>query len=288
MELRELGMTALRATVIYVFLLVVVRLLGKRAIGHSTAFDFMVALLLGEVVDEPIYGDVPLWQALVVIAVIGFWHLVNSYLSYASVTFDRLTGGPPTVLVRDGVPDRRAMAAEKVNEEELSTMLRLQQIDDLADVKVATLEPGGQLSVIKTEAARELQKGDLILGDLLDDLVWGEAPAARGLTALGSLVILHLMVVTLGFWSPRFDRLVGSGATVLIRRGEVLRAGLRREHLNDADLTAALRSAGTPDAGDVREARLEATGRVSVLRRDPVRPADRRDLAGLTAVLRQR
>lgn len=161
MELQELGMTALRATVIYVFLLIVVRLLGKRAIGHATAFDFMVALLLGEVVDEPIYGDVPLWQALAVIAVIGFWHLANSYLSYASVPFDRLTGGSPTVLVRDGVPDRRAMAAERVNEQDLWTMLRLQQIDDLADVKVATLEPSGQLSVIKTEAARELQKGDL-------------------------------------------------------------------------------------------------------------------------------
>lgn len=128
----------------------------------------------------------------------------------------------------------------------------------------------------------------LILGDLLDNLVWGQAPAAQGITALGSLVVLHLVVVTLGFWSPRFDRLVGSGTTVLIRRGEVLREGLRREHMNDADLTAALRSASTPDAGDVSEARLEATGQVSVLRRDPARPADRRDLAGLATVLRQR
>jgi uncharacterized membrane protein YcaP (DUF421 family) len=161
MDVQELALTALRATVIYFFLLVVVRLLGKRTIGHSTAFDFIVALILGEVVDEPIYGDVPLVQALLVIAVIGGWHAVNAYLSYRSQTFDRLTGGSPTALIRDGQLDRRAMRRERVNEGDLRSLLRLQQIDDLSEVKLATLEPNGGLSVIKTDRARELRKGDL-------------------------------------------------------------------------------------------------------------------------------
>jgi uncharacterized membrane protein YcaP (DUF421 family) len=161
MDLQELALTALRATIIYFFLLVVVRLLGKRTVGHSTAFDFIVALILGEVVDEPIYGDVPLVQALLVIAVIGGWHAVNAYLSYRSQTFDRLTGGSPTVLIRDGQLDRRAMRRERVNEGDLWSLLRLQQIDALSEVKLATLEPNGGLSVIKTDGARELRKGDL-------------------------------------------------------------------------------------------------------------------------------
>ena len=161
MDLHELAATALRATVIYVFLLVVVRLLGKRAVGASTAFDFMVALILSEVVDEPIYGDVPLLQGLVVIGIVAGWHAVNSYLSYRSQRFDRLTGGQPTVLVKDGVMVRAGMRAERVNEEELWSLLRLQGIDDLRDVKEATLEPDGLLSVLKTPGARELQKRDL-------------------------------------------------------------------------------------------------------------------------------
>ena len=53
MDMHELGLTALRASAIYVFLLVVLRVLGKRTVGHATAFDFMIALILGEVVDEP-------------------------------------------------------------------------------------------------------------------------------------------------------------------------------------------------------------------------------------------
>ena len=154
-------MTALRATVIYVFLLVVMRLLGKRAVGDATAFDFIVAIILGEVVDEPIYGDVPLVQGLLVIAVIAGWHAVNSYLSYRSQRFDRLAGGSPTVLIKDGAIDRKAMRRERINDEELWVMLRLHQIEKLEDVKEASLEPDGQLSVIKTDAARELTRADV-------------------------------------------------------------------------------------------------------------------------------
>ena len=161
MDLHELALTALRATIIYVVLLVVVRLLGKRTVGEATAFDFMVALILSEVVDEPIYGDVPMVQALVVIGVVAGWHAVNSWLSYRSARFDRLAGGEPTVLVKDGAMVRDGMRRERVNEEELWSLLRLQGIDDLRDVKEATLEPDGLLSVIKTEEARELQKRDV-------------------------------------------------------------------------------------------------------------------------------
>ncbi len=161
MDVHELAMTALRATIIYVVLLVVVRLLGKRTVGASTAFDFMVALILSEVVDEPIYGDVPIVQGLVVIAVVAGWHFINSVLSFRSQRFDRLSGGSPTVLVKDGTIIRHRMRQERINEEELWSLLRLQGVDDLKDVKEATLEPDGLLSVVKTEAARELTKRDL-------------------------------------------------------------------------------------------------------------------------------
>ena len=161
MDFHELAMTALRATIIYVFLLIVVRLLGKRTVGSATAFDFMVALILGEVVDEPIYGDVPLVQGLLVIGVVAGWHAVNSYLSYRSERFDRLAGGEPTVLVKNGKIAREGMRKERINAEELWSLLRLHGVEELRDVKQATLEPDGLLSVLKTDEARELQKRDL-------------------------------------------------------------------------------------------------------------------------------
>ena len=161
MDVHELAMTALRASLIYFVLLVVVRLLGKRTLHGATAFDFMVALILCEVVDEPIYGDVPLVQGLIVIAVVGGWHAVNAYISYRSERFDRITGGSRTLLVKDGVMLRDGMRRERINAQELWSLLRLQGIDDLRDVKEASIEPDGMLSVLKTETARELRKGDL-------------------------------------------------------------------------------------------------------------------------------
>ena len=101
-DINELLLTALRASFVYVYLLIIVRVLGKREIGASTAFDLLVALMLGDVVDEVIYGDVTILQGAVSMAIIGVWHLVNSWASFKSKIIDQLTGAPPTVLVKNG------------------------------------------------------------------------------------------------------------------------------------------------------------------------------------------
>jgi uncharacterized membrane protein YcaP (DUF421 family) len=157
----DLLQTAGRTTLVYFFILFVIRLLGKREVGSISAFDFIVALMLGEVVDEISYGDVTLAKGFVVIAVIAAWHLANSWGSYKWRFLDRLTGAKPTPLVEHGQIKREALARERMNEEELWSTLRLQGIDDLKEVKKATLEPNGQVSVLKEDWAEPLQKSDL-------------------------------------------------------------------------------------------------------------------------------
>jgi uncharacterized membrane protein YcaP (DUF421 family) len=161
MDLQELGLTAGRAVVIYVFVLIVVRLLGKRTVGNFTAFDLIVAFIISELVVEPIYGDVPLVDAFVAIAAVAALHLANSFLGFRFPSFDALTGGKPRVLIENGKMIQDAMAAERVNKEELESMLRECEIDDIRDVARGTLETNGQLSVIKIEPAKELEKRDL-------------------------------------------------------------------------------------------------------------------------------
>ena len=161
MDWNELLLTALRATFVYFYLLLLVRLLGKREIGASSAFDLLVALMLGDVVDEVIYGEVTLAQGAVAMAIIAIWHLVNAFASYKSEFIDKLTGAPPTVLVKNGRIQRRELARERINETELFSGLRLMDVDDIKEVKQATLEPNGQISVLKEEWAKPLQKQDL-------------------------------------------------------------------------------------------------------------------------------
>lgn len=161
MDINELLLTALRASFVYFYLLIIVRILGKREIGASSAFDLLVALMLGDVVDEVIYGDVTILQGAVAMGIIGVWHLVNSFASFKSKIIDNLTGAPPTVLVKSGRIQHKALAKERLNEDELWSGLRLMDVDDIKEVKQATLEPNGQISVLLEDWAKPAQKQDL-------------------------------------------------------------------------------------------------------------------------------
>jgi len=161
MDVNELLLTALRATFVYFFLLLVVRVLGKREVGTTSAFDLIVALILGEVVDEIIYGDVTMLQGVIAILVVAIWHLVNSWASFKSEFIDKLTGASPTVMVRNGQIQRKNLARERLNEEELFSELRLMGVDDPEEVKQATLEPNGKISVLLEEWAKPVQYQDL-------------------------------------------------------------------------------------------------------------------------------
>ena len=161
MDWQELLQTAMRATLVYMFVLFLLRMLGKRSVGNLSAFDLLVALMIGEVTDEIIFGDVTLAKGLVALVVIGFWHYANAWATFRSKTLDKLLEGSPRVLVKHGQIDRDALAAERVSEEELWSNLRSHGIDDITEVKEACLEPSGQVSVIQEEWAEPIQKRDL-------------------------------------------------------------------------------------------------------------------------------
>jgi uncharacterized membrane protein YcaP (DUF421 family) len=161
MDTQELMMTALRAAGIYMLMLVVIRLLGKRSVGAFSAFDLLVALMLGEVVDEIIYGDVSFLQGMVAIGVIAIADFATSLLSLSSPKLERVLEGSPTVIIRGGELDKKGLATERMNEVEVWSHLRMQGIEDVREVKLAAVEPSGQISVIKQDWAETVQKGDL-------------------------------------------------------------------------------------------------------------------------------
>ena len=125
------------------------------------AFDLIVALILGEVVDEIIYGDVTMLPGVVAIGVTALWHLVNSWASFKSAFIDKLTGASPTVMVKNGQVQRKNLAKERLNEEELLSELRMMGVDDIKEVKQATLEPNGKISVLQEDWAKPVQRQDL-------------------------------------------------------------------------------------------------------------------------------
>lgn len=154
-------MTAARGALVYVVMLIVIRVLGKRTIGNFTAFDLLVALMLGEVVDEIIYGDVSLAQGFTAIVVIALCKYLTTWLSFWNPTVNRILEGKPTEVVRHGEFVREGLRAEVMNEQEVFAALRLNDIADMREVKSAIMEVDGQLSVIREEWAEPLTKSGL-------------------------------------------------------------------------------------------------------------------------------
>lgn len=161
MDPRDLALTAARAVAVYAVMLAVIRLSGKRTIGSFSAFDFLVALMLGEVVDEIIYGSVSMTQGFVALGVIGLLHYGNSWLTYWDHGFGHLLEGSPTVVLEKGQLHYPGMRAERMNEKDVLSELRLQGVDDLREVKVAVIEYNGQMSVIRQDWAEPVQKADV-------------------------------------------------------------------------------------------------------------------------------
>jgi uncharacterized membrane protein YcaP (DUF421 family) len=158
---QELLLTAGRAVAVYALMLIVIRALGKRTVGNFAAFDLLVALMLGEVVDEIIYGDVGFAQGTVAIVVIAAAQYSNAWLSWWDHGFDKLLEGTPTVVVRDGQLREDGMKAERMNEKDIIAHLRSQGIHDLREVHLALVEDDGSVSVLKRSWAEPAQKADV-------------------------------------------------------------------------------------------------------------------------------
>ena len=161
MDPRELMLTAARACAVYVFMLVVIRALGKRTVGNFSAFDLLVALMLGEMVDEIIYGDVLFIQGAVAVVAIAALAYTDSWLAYFGHGLDTALEGTPTIVIRDGEFDRKGMRAERMNEPEVLAHLREEGIHDMREVHLAIVETDGTVSVLKHAWAEPARKADV-------------------------------------------------------------------------------------------------------------------------------
>jgi uncharacterized membrane protein YcaP (DUF421 family) len=119
MDVQELLMTAVRSAGVYVLMLTVIRLTGK-------AFDLLVALMLGEVVDEMIYGDVSFLQGSVAIVVVAGMKSMTAWLSYSNQKMEKVLEGEPVLVVKNGEFQSDGLRKERLNELDVLSELRLQ------------------------------------------------------------------------------------------------------------------------------------------------------------------
>jgi uncharacterized membrane protein YcaP (DUF421 family) len=146
----------LRATVIFIALYVLVRLMGKRELGQMTPFELIVLVVIGDLIQQGVtQNDFSLTGAVIAISTIAFLALLMSWASYLWPRAERLLEGEPQVIVRDGELLTANLRRNRLTQSEIESEMRLAGIAHMGDVKWAILEPRGKISFIEGGAGGE-------------------------------------------------------------------------------------------------------------------------------------
>ena len=142
--------TVLRAVAIYAALLVVLRIGGKRTLGQTTTFDFVMLLIIAETTQQALLGDdFSVTNALLLIATIVGLDIAFSLMKRRSPKLDRLVEGVPMVIVENGKPLLDRMEKARVDEEDVLAAARESQgLKHMDQIEYAVLERSGGISVV--------------------------------------------------------------------------------------------------------------------------------------------
>ena len=141
----------LRVALIYLFLMVGLRVIGKREFGQLTPFELVTLLLIPEIVSKALTGqDYSLTAAFVGVATLLLLVLATSALAFRFPAFGRMTEGRPAVLARNGELVGETMNRERVSPEEIRLELHKYGLEELSQIRWAMLEVDGSITLVPT------------------------------------------------------------------------------------------------------------------------------------------
>lgn len=139
-----------RAIVLYIVVLIVMRLMGKREIGQLQPFELAIAIMIADLASIPMTETgVPISNGIVPIIGLLVMHLVISTINLKSIRAREVICGKPRILIYRGKIDEQALIKERFTLNELQERLRSQNVVNIGDVEYAILETSGQVTVIE-------------------------------------------------------------------------------------------------------------------------------------------
>jgi uncharacterized membrane protein YcaP (DUF421 family) len=139
-----------RTLFLYLLILVIFRVMGKREIGELSILDLVVFIMIGEMAVVAIEKNhSPLFHTVVPMVLLMLIQITFAICSLKSKKFRNLIDGQPSIIINRGKIDENAMRKQRYNFDDLMTQLREKNIRSIADVEFAILESSGSLSVIE-------------------------------------------------------------------------------------------------------------------------------------------
>ena len=144
-----------RVLIIYILVLIVMRLMGKRELGQMQPFELVIAIMIADLASVPMADTgIPITNGIIPILALLLVQLVISIINLKSINGRKIICGKPSILVYRGKIDEKVMKKEKFTVNELQERLRQNNIFNIGDVEYAILETSGQVTVIQKPEKR--------------------------------------------------------------------------------------------------------------------------------------
>jgi len=141
---------AIRSIVLYAFVFILTRVVGRRELSSLQPFDLILLIVLGDSIQQGLtQDDYSVVGALIVVGTIAVLQVATSYVSFRLPVLRPVLDGQPIVVVEDGKPIKRNLHRERLSIEDLMEEARQQQIGSLDEVQWAVLETSGSISFIE-------------------------------------------------------------------------------------------------------------------------------------------
>ncbi len=153
-----------RVFVLYLLVILVMRIMGKREIGQLQPYELAITLIISELVTLPMEDNaIPLLDGVMPVLTITLAQVTLSYLTTKSQWFQDFISGKYTIIIENGKMMQKNMTKQKYNITELLEQLRMNGVTKIDDVEYAILETSGQLSVILKAPKRPVAAEQLLV-----------------------------------------------------------------------------------------------------------------------------
>lgn len=149
--------TFIRAIILYIIVLIVMRFMGKREIGQLQPFELAISIMIADLASIPMTETgIPITRGVVPILGLLVMHLIISVINLKSIKARKLICGKPRILIYRGKIDEKALIKERFTINELEERLRDKSVFNIGDVEYAILETSGQVTVIQKPNKRTI------------------------------------------------------------------------------------------------------------------------------------
>ena len=153
--------TFIRSIILYVIILIVMRLMGKREIGQLQPFELVISIMIADLAAIPMTDTgIPIQNGIIPILGLLFMHLIISLINMKSIYAREIICGKPRILIYRGKIKEQALIKERITINELEERLRSANVVSLGDVEYAILETSGQLTVLQKPDKRNTTPAD--------------------------------------------------------------------------------------------------------------------------------